>query len=55
MNKLSKRLQHWYWKAETFGKNCMMAAGSILFFAACIVASSFGFWVQVKVAEFLFG
>lgn len=52
---IPKRVQHWYWKAETFGKNCMVTTGSLLFFVACLVASSFGFWLQIKIAEFMFG
>ena len=52
---IPKRVQHWYWKAETFGKNCMVAAGSLLLFASCLVAGSFGFWLQIKIAEFLIG
>ena len=52
---ISKHLQHWYWKAETFGKNCLLAAGCLLFIAACLVGSAFGFWLKIHIAEFLFG
>ncbi|UTQ78149.1 hypothetical protein [Aeromonas phage JELG-KS1] len=51
----SKRLQHWYWRAETFGKNCLLAIGCLLLIAACLVGSAFGFWLKIRIAEFLFG
>lgn len=55
MRNLKNKLGHAWWKSSTFVKNIITALISLAFFASFIIASSFWFWIQVKIAEFMFG
>ncbi|MGL5189974.1 MAG: hypothetical protein ACRC7S_10050 [Cetobacterium sp.] len=50
-----KRLEHLYWKAGTFGKNCLISLLFISLFAITYGCSLLNFWFQIKVVDFLFG
>lgn len=51
---MRKHLEHFWWKSGDFVKNLMMAALFIMLFVSFLVVSSFGFWLQVKLASYLF-
>ena len=52
---MRKHMEHLYCKLGTFGKNCLAAVVFLSFLAAFFSASAFGFRLQIKIAEFLFG
>lgn len=52
---MRKRLEHLYWKASDFGKNCLTAVLLCVLFAAMYACGMFSFWFKIKVVDFLFG
>lgn len=52
---LRKRIEHLLWKHNGFLGNCVTAIIFLAFLACFFMASTFGFWLQMKVAAFVFG
>ena len=51
---MRKHLEHLWWKSSDFVKNVLVGLLFITFFAPCLVASSFGFWLQIQLSNYLF-